>query len=855
MFGGLSAVLLAGWGWLVLPVWVEGRLQSLAANKMPGLELTCKVRRIGLTGVDLASVSLASAQGVPLRIDSVRIDYSLSGLLAGHLRQVSLGGLSLHGAWRDNRLVVPGLTDSLQSSARPKPEAAGPVSFALPFTFGAVVVENGILAADWSGRKLLLPFFLRVARENPVGLGDITAPLQGVFRCYPAGKEMVVAGRVQWRENTLQLALTAADLDLNRLAVFCGLDRAAAVGGRMSVQVDARLGLHPLRLDVADLELGLAQFQAGVGGIVVAGQGETPVKLSLVGGEGGWRFQLNHLALRGPVDLALHDLAGSFSGEMAALQGAGKFLCRIEAAADTRVEGQGKILESEVDFTAKAEQGQWRLDLQAKPIAGSARPEGFFNYEKLAATLRAWPAGTADFEVELSGGRYKGNDGLLELPRLEISGRADAGAKDEFRGQTQISVRQGRFSSAASGLALAGLNGRLAVAWPPQLSGAPPGELAIERLSFQGNDLGAVKIKTRQQGTHLLFDGVHASRVLTGITVNFHADLGYDHEDGPTAAVELRSPRQAFTAFDIGRLARMKEEVTLAGELELMADFKKSAKGSSGELSMAVHGGRLEMPGRQVNVDGIELSLQVPELLTGRSASGQRLTFAKARVGGLEFNDGRLVYQLEPPASLYLESGGFAWCGGHVYSQALRFSPNRKDYDLVLFCDRLNLAQILEQFGVDQASGEGSVSGRIPVAVNNGVLRFDDGFLFSSPGEEGIIKVGGMQTLAAGLPKNSAQYAQLDFAGAALKNFHYKWAKLLLLTEGEDLVLQMKLDGQPAEPIPFRYDRQLGSFSRLGVDGGAGIKQPIRLDMNLRLPLEKILGYGGNFQQLYKMTQ
>jgi hypothetical protein len=34
-----------------------------------------------------------------------------------------------------------------------------------------------------------------------------------------------------------------------------------------------------------------------------------------------------------------------------------------------------------------------------------------------------------------------------------------------------------------------------------------------------------------------------------------------------------------------------------------------------------------------------------------------------------------------------------------------------------------------------------------------------------------------------------------------------------------------------------------------------GITHPIRLDLNLRLPFEKILEYGGGMQKLYEMTQ
>jgi hypothetical protein len=109
--------------------------------------------------------------------------------------------------------------------------------------------------------------------------------------------------------------------------------------------------------------------------------------------------------------------------------------------------------------------------------------------------------------------------------------------------------------------------------------------------------------------------------------------------------------------------------------------------------------------------------------------------------------------------------------------------------------------------------------------------------------------------LKAGIPKDTPQYSQLDFAGEALKNFQYNWAKLRLHSQGEELLLEISLDGQPAQPIPFRYNSRLGSFSRLEVGETDGIIHPILLDLNLRLPFQQILEYGGGIKKLYEMSQ
>jgi hypothetical protein len=156
---------------------------------------------------------------------------------------------------------------------------------------------------------------------------------------------------------------------------------------------------------------------------------------------------------------------------------------------------------------------------------------------------------------------------------------------------------------------------------------------------------------------------------------------------------------------------------------------------------------------------------------------------------------------------------------------------------------------------MEGAEGEGILNGKIPLSVTDGKVRFIDGILNSPPGEGGTIRFGDVGLLTAGIPKESPQFSQLDFAGAALKNFRYNSANLRLHSEGDELLLQIKLDGQPGQPIPFKYDGRIGGFTRLREGETGGITHPILLDMNLRVPFEKILQYGGGMQKLYKMTQ
>jgi len=168
-----------------------------------------------------------------------------------------------------------------------------------------------------------------------------------------------------------------------------------------------------------------------------------------------------------------------------------------------------------------------------------------------------------------------------------------------------------------------------------------------------------------------------------------------------------------------------------------------------------------------------------------------------------------------------------------------------------LYCDRLNLARVLGQFGAAAAEGSGTVSGRIPIRYAKGELSFDDGFLFSTPGAGGKIHLTGTELLTAGIPPETPQFAQMDLAREALKDYDYSWAKLSLTSEKEDLLLQMQMDGKPARTLPFVYRKDIGGFIRVEADSEGSHFQGIRLDVNFRLPLNKLLQY----KDLIKMIQ
>ena len=80
--------------------------------------------------------------------------------------------------------------------------------------------------------------------------------------------------------------------------------------------------------------------------------------------------------------------------------------------------------------------------------------------------------------------------------------------------------------------------------------------------------------------------------------------------------------------------------------------------------------------------------------------------------------NGRIVFRVESPESVFLEKSSFSWCSGKVETAGVRLSTAKKEVQTTLYCDRLNMVELLAQVGLADTEGQGSLNGRLPVSFN-----------------------------------------------------------------------------------------------------------------------------------------
>ena len=682
---------------------------------------------------------------------------------------------------------------------------------------------------------------------------------------------------------------------------------------KLDLKATAHLQLAPFKISSLDTTAELQNCKIRLNDLVLqnvrsSDQKELPIQIKLAKiSADDWKVNGSSISATSPLPLTLSEWHGRIRADGKQVESSGEFnLALLSSAVFKNNLLPVEVLESlplHGTYTAEyREGGSVQFSITSTPAEPSSDPAARFKFDPYEITA-GMPA------IDISG---KGKLGdlatayaisvpkvmiasqtqTIHLPQVVLKGTADLGNNGKvfseatfklqspnasmllsparinitdvtMSGQVKTNINGAidfggllQFSGAAvtvpeTGVKISGARGAVPFMWPPGKQ-MKNGDISIAAVYYKQMNFGEIKGKIHQTAAGFALEGRHINRLLPEVSLNFSADAKLFDAKDPMAKMNftlLRPDRAAD--IDLGNFFAGSKGVKVNGKLMLSGDLAADSSGIEGSIDLQVQNASVRTEKGKFAVEGIQMSLSIPELPKLRSAAGQHLVFSKIALGDLVATDGRIDFQIESPQSFLIEKTHFIWCDGNVDTQSMRISPGVEDYRITFYCDRLNLAEVLEQFGAATAEGEGAVNGRIPLQYTNGKIRFDDGFLFSTPGNGGKIHLKGTDILTAGIPPNTREYVQMELAREALKDYDYSWAKLNIASEGEELLLQMQMDGKPARMLPFVYRKDIGGFVKVEADSKGSKFQGIRLDVNFRLPLNKMLQYKG----LIKMIQ
>ena len=897
--------------YLYIPHYVESNLIPQLAAEAGISDFAVNIRNVGFFDADLGNLRIGPQENPALVVQSMQIDYSPRSLYQQKIEKITLSGIDLYGEISGGEFKLRGLEyQKLKAAWQQGEKSKAAHSDTAPWvTVKYLAIRNSQVIISFEDQLYRIPVEVDIVPQDAeFNLLNIEA------RLYPCGQKISAAAKVNRIQSRVEVNVDTAGLNLGCLADITSRIADLTLTGEVSLHAKAEALWAPLRMASLNASLTLRHGKIAAGGLEFQNEispqsREIPWQVDLIGLDNNqWQVSCGKISMAAPLPLTLEGFDAVIKRKAAAFESSGNFNVVLHPSGQTGLNPWPVKIRDPLPmpgrFSAMYQNpAKWQFEISNNRTGDSAAKPVRINVESYTITLSPpdfnLSAEAASRKIEaayaltapevriasaadsiyIPGVVLKGTAGLAEkdgaaaritfdlqapntglksdgieikIPEISVSGKLNRDDRRHIRlgGVVQFAGAGGKFSDLNA--RLNGARVKIPFNWPVE-GKTDKGSFAIAGLRYKDMNLGGMIGSIAQTPTGFAFEGQHQSALVPNLKLDFTGESRLLNVAAPSSTVRVKLSRPGSAPeIDLGTFLPEAKGFHISGKFDLNGDFRLDGRGFSGNLRADFNEGRLLSPQNKLTLEGIRMSLNFPELPKIRSAPEQQIQFSKFSLGDLTAEKGSVDFQIESARSFLVEKMHFLWCDGHVETQSMRLSPGIEDYRITFYCDRLNLAKVLEQFGAAAAEGRGTVNGRIPLHYANGQISFDDGFLFSTPGDGGKIRITGSETLTAGIPPDTPQYVQMELASEALKDYDYSWAKLNITSQGEELLLQMQMDGKPAKTLPFVYRKDIGGFAKVEVDAEGSKFQGIRLDVNFRLPLNKLLQYKGLMNMMKK---
>ncbi|MDD4016841.1 MAG: YdbH domain-containing protein [Kiritimatiellae bacterium] len=224
-----------------------------------------------------------------------------------------------------------------------------------------------------------------------------------------------------------------------------------------------------------------------------------------------------------------------------------------------------------------------------------------------------------------------------------------------------------------------------------------------------------------------------------------------------------------------------------------------------------------------LSVEGLTLNIPFESGVFLRTIERPSLTFTKMKAGNIRLDKGVVAFQVTPE-EVFIDRMEVSWCKGSLNAYSVHL--NRKDPkdEFVVYADRIDLGEALMMVMPFKGKIEGVLYGRFPVGFDNGQVRLSTGFLYSLPGQGGVLK----------LDDSAPMVSLLNRAGIT-GDVQQPLSKAL--SDMDFSAIRMELEPKTAGDAVLR----------LKLDGKSNYKEwpaPVALNLNLHGPLEQLVNVG-----------
>jgi Dicarboxylate transport len=800
--GGLAALVLLGLValasfWLAEPALRAG-LRLAGVEDLHFDRLSIGLARAGLFGLRL---------GPPPGQEAARLqaDYRLGGLLQGRLESLTVEGLRVRGRLGEDGLELTGLA---------RAEGTGDGALRLPLLPERLVLRDAGLELTTPAGALSLPFQMEAETGGRHARFRLQASQLRLERADGAvSGRLAIAGSVPLEDGAFrfgaldargEMQIETSGIEVPELAH--GIDASATIDA-VAEQGRVILTLHGLKAQADGLRIGGASLSAAEADL----EGSASFELSPEGALS---------ALRGTARTALAGRQGTIAGlTLTGLQ--------AEQSFDVAAEGGRIVLSLQPGGTSRLESLDWRGQVRTGPITITPRvPDDAFLVAqsedgRLLGFEQALLAGLEMSDVRIAGEGATAR-AAAEL-RLNLSGTPDGIEQGRLlvtEGQVQVPALALRLDGVQSELTLAGAGLAPDASIPISVArithdGEPPWFRPLTLSASLRQDPAAIELQgqlgTQGGGLDLAFRGSHDTKggrsrlVLDGRPIRFEP--------------QGLQPADLVPALG-GVLEQVSGQAELDGELLWEGDDLRT------DLVLLLDDLELTAgPARLVQVNGL---VRFDRLRPPATPAGQQLSAARLDVG-LPLTQGFMTFQLEPEGPLAVQQLRFRFAGGLLRAEPFSVYSDGSGMSVVLSAEGLDLARLLEEMRLPGLTGEGRISGRLPVVIEGSEALIEGGELVSD--RPGWLRYRPDQPPAA--LQSGAQ--GVDLLLQALENFRYEELRVTLdgRTDAKmDIQLHIEganpglYDGYPVE-FNLNLEGELGNILRSNLSG-FHIPEPMR---------------------------
>jgi hypothetical protein len=245
--------------------------------------------------------------------------------------------------------------------------------------------------------------------------------------------------------------------------------------------------------------------------------------------------------------------------------------------------------------------------------------------------------------------------------------------------------------------------------------------------------------------------------------------------------------------------------VQSSGVLFLKGEVSYKEGMENTHIKLSIERGTFLVEPSKLFVSGFEGELNINSISQLTSLPSQVIQFKDLNLGDIELRDGRFFFQLEGPDQLFIEKGEFKWCKGKILLHSFRYNPMIDSLNLTIFCDGIDFNEMLNLLvGDEVATGDGTLSGIIPLMIKGGNIKVADGYLNSTPGTKGNIMIKQSKQISGGVL----------IVEEAMKNFVYDSIKVKFNSVGDNLNIFVYINGVPKQKLPLLYNSKKKNFVR-----------------------------------------